>query len=263
MNEQTAPNGVPFLTFDHLQAAGLLHAVLTRRGGVSTAPFASLNLSRSVADRADTVAENRRRAYGVLGRELATLVHAHLVHEATVRRVGAADHGRVLPTCDALITDEPGCGLTMNFADCAPIVLYDPDHHAVGLAHAGWRGTIADVAGAMVRAMAASFGSDPAALLAAVGPCIGPAVYEVGPDVIEAVEEAFPAAAGRLLIAPKGAPRPYFDLPEANRLNLTRAGVNHIEIAPLCTGTRTDLFFSHRAEGGQTGRVGVVVICGR
>ncbi len=106
-----------------------------------------------------------------------------------------------------------------------------------------------------------AYDSDLRQLLGFIGPCDD--LRDVGPDVIEAVEEAFPAAAGRLLIAPKGAPRPYFDLPEANRLNLTRAGVNHIEIAPLCTGTRTDLFFSHRAEGGQTGRFGVVVICGR
>lgn len=237
------------------------HGVLTRSGGVSVGPFASLNLSTAVPDARPAVEENRRRAYGVFGRTVTTLVHAHLVHGDRVTRVGRADQGRVAAQSDGLITDEPGCGLTMNFADCAPIFLYDPQRRAIGLGHAGWKGALGDLPGALVRAMQAAFGSDPAALLAAVGPCIGVGRYEVDEPVISQVRAAFPAAADDLLVYPNGRDRrPHFDLVHANRLNLARAGVRHIEDAGVCTAERTDLFFSHRAENGRTGRFGTVFL---
>lgn len=252
-------------TFESLPNAGpVRHGILGRRGGVSQGALASLNLSLAVADKPEHVAENRRRAYGIFGRNFHTLVHAHLAHGATVARVTRAEHGQAMPQADGLITDDPGCGLTMNFADCAPILLYDPVRRAIGLGHAGWKGTLADVPGSLVRAMQAAFGSQAADLLAAIGPCISGRRYEIDEPVISGVRRAFPAAAETLLAYPASddpaAPsrRPYFDLPAANRLNLLRAGVRHIETAPLCTAERTDLFFSHRAERGRTGRFGVV-----
>lgn len=160
-------------------------------GGVSSGPFASLNLSVSVADEPANVLANRARAYGVLGRTAAEVVGAHLVHGAEVVRVRVADHGTIPGRADGLITDEPGCGLTMNFADCAPILLYDPQQRAIGLGHAGWQGAVRDLPGALVRAMQAAFGSDPAGLWAGVGPCIGACCYEVGEPVVGAVREAF------------------------------------------------------------------------
>jgi len=166
---------------------------------------------------------------------------------------------------DGLITDEPGCVLSMNFADCAPIFLYDPHHRAIGLGHAGWRGAVVDLPGSMVRAMTEQFGSDPAELVAAVGPCIGSCCYEVGEEVIGAVEGAF-GEPGNLLQAngsrPDGSRVAHFDLPAANRANLTHAGVRTIEMADYCTACRTDLFFSHRAEQGRTGRFGTVFALG-
>ncbi len=259
-----------YFQFDALgQPAGLNHAVFSRRGGVSAAPFSSLNLSVSVPDDKANVYANRRRAYGLFGRDTDTVVHAHLVHETAVARVTQANNGTWLPRCDALITDEPGCALTMNYADCAPILLYDPVRRAIGLGHAGWRGTVADVPGAMVAAMAAEFGSDPANLLAAVGPSIGPCCYEVGQDVIDAVGTVFddpatllPYPANGAAAPENGTQRPHFDLPEANRRQLAAAGVpaQQIELAELCTACRTDLFFSHRAENGRTGRFGAILM---
>lgn len=161
---------------------------------------------------------------------------------------------------DAYVTNDVGCGLTMNYADCAPIFVYDPVHHAIGLGHAGWMGTVADVPGAMVRTMQKAYGSNPADLLGGVGPCISAAVYEVGENVITAVQAAFPDDADQLLIPQPNEPRPHFDLPEANRINFLRAGVRQIELSGLCTGLRTDLFFSHRAEKGRTGRFGAIFI---
>jgi polyphenol oxidase len=237
------------------------HAVLGRQGGVSPAPYASLNLSSAVGDDPAHYEENRRRAYGLLGRAFASLVHAKLVHGAEVAVVGRGDHGRVLPQCDALISNDLGCGLTMNYADCAPIFIYDPEHHAIGLGHAGWGGAVKDVPGAMVRAMVATFGSRPAALWAGIGPCIGVEVYEVGEVVVTAVQQAFtPTEVEQLLIPQPDSPRPHFDLARANELNLRRAGVQTIEQANLCTVQNNHLFFSHRAEHGRAGRFGTLFL---
>ena len=262
-------NGIPFLQFESLQDNGRIdHAVFTRRGGVSPAPFHSLNLSLAVPDEKANVYANRRRAYGLYGRDTDTVVHAYLVHGANVARVTQADNGTWVEYADAIITDEPGCGLTMNYADCAPIFLYDPLKRAIGLGHAGWQGAVRDLPGAMVRAMQEAFDSDPATLLAGIGPCIGPCCYEVGEVVITAVRQSFAGPENLLVDAPEGKPitgdgHLYFDLPEANRRNLQRAGVRQIELSGYCTACRTDLFFSHRAEKGKTGRFGTIFILQR
>lgn len=265
-----------YFRFEALPSNGIAgHAVFSRRGGYSAAPFDSLNMSMSVPDERDRVYANRRRVYGLYGRDTDTVVHAHLVHGADVARVTQADNGTWVEHVDGLITDQPGTVLSMNFADCAPIFLYDPRRHAIGLGHAGWRGTVVDLPGAMVRAMAEQFGSDPADLVAAVGPCIGPCCYEVGADVIAAVEAAF-AEPDSLLPPPTDdgpwrqdngdqrsvVGRRFFNLPAANRLNLANAGVQTIEMSEYCTACRTDLFFSHRAEKGRTGRFGTVFALG-
>jgi polyphenol oxidase len=250
-------NGLPFLRFAGFPEDGVQqHAVFTRHGGISPAPFHTLNLSVSVADTRDNVYANRTRAYGIYGRDTHSVVHAHLVHGAGVAEVTRADDGTWRPEVDAIITAEPGCALTMNYADCAPIFLYDPVRRAIGLGHAGWQGAIKDLPGALVRAMHDAFGSHPTDLLAAVGPCIGPCCYEVGEPVIGQVHDAF-AVPDDLLIA-DGGPRPHFDLPAANRRRLFDAGVQQVEMSGLCTACRTDLFFSHRAEKGLTGRFGVM-----
>ena len=259
MFETVSDNGLRYFRFETLPR-DLPHGVISRQGGVGRPPFESLNLSSSVADAPSAYEENRRRAYGAFGRTTSTLVHAHLVHDNHVARVAQNNHGEVIPFVDALVTNDPGCGLTMNYADCAPILLYDPVNHALGLGHAGWQGTVKNIPGAMVTAMQAAFDSDPADLIGAVGPCISVDIYEVGDNVINAVNEAFPDHVDELLIPQENGPRPHFDLPKANKINFETAGVQHVELSGLCTGRRTDLFFSHRAEKGKTGRFGVVAI---
>ena len=255
---------IPYYQFSNLAQNGRVqHAVFTRLGGTSEEPFDSLNLSVSVPDDRSTVYVNRRRAFGIFGRDTDSVVHAHLVHNADVARVTQANNGSWLSRVDGIITNEPGCALTMNYADCTPIFLYDPEHHAIGLGHAGWQGAIKDLPGAMVRAMQSEFGSDPAALQAGIAPCIGPCCYEIDEPVISAVKNAF--ADWESLLIKQGSSstanhRPHLDLPEANRRNLQRAGVVDIELSGLCTACRTDLFFSHRAEAGKTGRFGTIFI---
>lgn len=258
--------GVRYFQFDAFAAfQGIQHAVFSRQGGVSAEPFTSLNLSSSVNDNPLALVENRRRAYGIFGRNVTTLVHAHLIHDNHVTRVTQAEHGTVMPRCDGLITNDIGCGLTMNYADCGSVFLYDPHNHAIGLGHAGWRGAIVNLPGAMVQAMQAEFGSKPSEIRAALGPCISVSHYEVDEPVISEVKKAFPKWEERLLAyqrdgrdRPIG--RPHFNLALANHINLYEAGVKNVELPSYCTATRTDLFFSHRAEKGKTGRFGAVFI---
>lgn len=253
-------DGIVYLQFEGLAGYGRVqHAVFTRQGGLSEAPFASLNMSVSVPDDKARVYANRRRAYGLFGRENHSVVHAHLVHGNAVARVTPDNQGRLVPQVDGLITNTPGTALTMNFADCAPIFVYDPVQHAIGLGHAGWMGAVVDLPGAMVRAMVHEFGSRPQDLVAAVGPAISVAHYEVGEPVISRVRAAF-ADGDSLLPQGPGQRRPHFDLAEANRRNLARAGVVAIELSELCTFDRSDLFFSHRGENGRTGRFGTLFV---
>jgi hypothetical protein len=269
--KQQAQDGIVYFQFELLaeQDGRIQHAIFSRQGGVSAAPFHSLNLSVSVKDEPVNVFANRRRAYGLFGRDNDTAVHAHLVHGNTVTRVTQANNGEYTPLSDGLITNEPGCALTMNFADCAPILLYDPVQHAIGLGHAGWKGAVVDLPGALVRAMQRAFGTEPANVWAGIGPCIGWARYEVDEPLVGEVKAVFKNWE-QLLRRPEGdgnagtersrSGRYHFDLPAANQLRLQQAGVTHIEQSGLCTAERTDLFFSHRAEKGRTGRFGAMMV---
>jgi hypothetical protein len=181
------------------------------------------------------------------------------VHSADVVLANAPVRGRRwLAAADALMTDRPDTPLAMRFADCTPILIVDPVRGAIGMAHAGWRGTVLGVSANLVRAMVEAYGCRPADMQAGIGPAIGPERYQVGEEVVEAARAYFGATDGLIRRSPADGTA-YFDLWAANRLDLERAGVEQIEVAGLCTATRTDLFFSHRAERGRTGRFGAVL----
>jgi polyphenol oxidase len=155
------------------------------------------------------------------------------------------------------VTDSPSLTLMMRFADCIPILLYDPVRHAAGIAHAGWKGTLAGVAASAVDALREHFGSHPEDLLAGIGPSIGPDHYPVGEDLARAFPSSFgPAAEAWLERCDDGI---HLDLWAANEFVLRRSGVEKIETAGICTACHTDDWFSHRAEHGRTGRFGVMV----
>ncbi|MBA3533280.1 MAG: peptidoglycan editing factor PgeF, partial [Ardenticatenales bacterium] len=157
------------------------------------------------------------------------------------------------PLADAVVTGTPGLSLLMTFADCQPLLAYDPVRHWLGVAHAGWRGTLAGMALNLVRALEAE-GSRAGDLRVALGPAIGPCCYEVGPDV-EAQAESWPGGAQWFR---RESGHLFFDLSAANEAILRQAGVEHIERAELCTACRTDLFFSYRAERPLTGRFALI-----
>ena len=197
-----SPAGLALLTWPVLDASGADAAVTARSGGVSSGPYATLNLSLSVGDDPGCVLENRRRLAACFGASPEDFVFARQVHGAGVRVVGAADRGSgalclddAIADADALVTATPGVVLAILTADCVPIVLHDPVAGVLACVHAGWRGTAAGVSAAALAAMQA-LGSRPSDVIAGIGPAIAAARYQVGADVHQAVTQAFgPAAA--------------------------------------------------------------------
>jgi YfiH family protein len=165
---------------------------------------------------------------------------------------------RDYPECDGLVTNEEGTALMVFSADCTPILFYDPVTGAVGAAHAGWRGTAADIAGETVRAMAANFGCDPKNIRCAIGPNIGQCHFETDADVPQAMVDALGEDA-RAFIRPQGH-KYYVNLKEINALFLRRAGVAHIEISTACTACDPDRYWSHRLTGARRGSQGAVIL---
>lgn len=239
-------------------AAGVTHGIFTRLGGVSRAPWDTLNLGGTVGDNPAAVRANHRRVYECLGLDESRACTVWQVHSAdTVVVRGPVTNRRWLARADGMVTDCPGLPLTMRFADCTPILLYDPVRHVAGIAHAGWRGVVLGAGVSALAAMQAAFGCQPHEVQAGIGPSIGPDRYQVGEEVVEAVRETFGQTGDLIRRADDGSA--YLDLWAANRLALERAGVAQIEVAGLCTASRTDEFFSHRAEAGRTGRFGAVI----
>lgn len=248
---------VSYYEFESLHGLpALRHAVLTRQGGVSVGALASLNVGHAVGDDPAAVAENERRAVAVLGASTDRVVTCQQVHGARVHLVQQKDLGSVLRCCDGLVTADPGVVLMLRFADCVPVLLFDPVHRALALLHSGWRGMIAGVVNAGLRVMSDEFGTRPAETVVGVGPAIGPCCYQVGPEVVAETLRVLGPTAYSLLTVRSGLTN--LDLPGAVRMQLAQAGVRQIEMSGLCTGCHRDEFFSHRAEGGNTGRFAVL-----
>ena len=247
--------GLTWYAFEH-PGRVFRHALLTRHGGVSEGVFSSLNLGHTVGDDPEAVAENHRRLYRRFGFTPKQVVSPCQVHGHRVVRVGRADGGQVIPETDALISDEPGVVLLLRFADCVPVLFFDPDAGAVGLAHAGWRGTAAGVVSATVEALEEAFGSRQEALWAGVGPGIAPEDYEVGEEVVAAIAHTLPPGTP---VARQQGGRWRLDLPGAVAAQLREAGVGRVEVSRLHTSCNLDEWYSHRHEEGRTGRFGVFV----
>lgn len=244
--------------FDSFLSSRVTHGVFMRYGGVSPAPWNTLNVGGNNGDARENVIENRSRLFRAAGREVASLYDVWQVHSTDVIYT---DQPRPLNgvqlRADAIITDHPEITLFMRFGDCVPILLFDPVRNAVGLAHAGWIGTADKMGVKVVKSMVEKFGSDPEDILAGIGPSIGPDHYEVGEDVICRFKESFGADAGAFFSKSKDGI--HLDLWEANRYCLELAGVTHIEVAGICTACNATDWFSHRKEKGKTGRFGAVI----
>lgn len=242
---------------DLLNDPGVMHAVFTRHGGVSRKPVDSLNVGGTVGDRPQFVKENLERVFEAVGRKSSTLFDVWQVHSSRVVKVDGPRGDQPITQADVMITRSPRATLMMRFADCVPILGYDPIQQAIGLAHAGWKGTLAKAGPAMIEAMVAEFACKPGDIRVVLGPSIGPDHYEVGEDVVKGVEQVFGRNSGSVLRHHNG--RTALDLWTANQLQLLQAGVQHIDVAGICTACHPEDWFSHRAEQGRTGRFGALI----
>lgn len=248
---------IRYYTFDMLEDLPVIHAMFTRHGGVSPAPWESLNMGATVGDNPLRVGENRRRAFAAVGRNLYSMYDVWQVHSATVVYAESPRGDAPHLQADAIITDNPDVTLFMRFADCVPILLCDPVHKVVGIVHAGWLGTVRFIVRETVEAMRAQFGSSPLDIFAGIGPSIGAHHYQVGEDVITQVEAAFGEESSFLLQNVAG--KVQFDLWASNRLLLERCGIVNIVVSEICTACHTEDWYSHRGEQGQTGRFGGLI----
>jgi len=248
-------SGVRFFRFSGLASFPAVdHAVFTRHGGCSPAPFDSLNMAFGLGDADRCVERNRQRVARVLGG--CELVFARQVHGTGVAVLSAENGdaapaaGRPAPTGDALVTDRPGRFLVIQAADCQSVLLYDPRRQVVANVHSGWRGSVRNIIGRTIAAMIERFDCEPARMRAAVGPSLGPCCAQ-----FVNYEKEIP----RSLWCYKDGGA-HFDFWSLSCDQLVQAGVSrrNIEICRLCTRCRTDLFFSYRGEG-TTGRFAVVI----
>jgi len=229
------------------------HGFSTRLGGVSQGAYRSLNIGQTSADIPRRVHENRARLARELGIPLVRILN--MVHGTHVVRVNGPQPS--VRTGDACITDRPGVAMMITTADCVPLFFHDPVRGAVGLAHAGWRGTVQGVARTTVEAMTAEFGSRPADLRVAIAPAIGPCCFEVDSDVSQPFLQGFP---GKDLVQAR-VNKFTIDLWRANEIVLRDAGVRgeNILVCRVCTSCREDLFFSFRRDRKVTGRMAAVI----
>jgi YfiH family protein len=239
------------------------HAFTTRLGGVSEGAFASLNIAMHRGDSDENVKRNYEILADALDFDPNNLVltrqtHSNIVRIVTKSDAQGLDH-RNYPECDALITNDAGCALVVFTADCTPILLYDPIMGAVGAAHAGWRGTAADIAGKTVRKMVSEFGCKPENIRAAIGPNIGFCCFETDRDVPDAIIATFGREAERFIR--KTGEKYRVDLKSVNALALRRAGVENIEVSEDCTMCAPDRFWSHRVTGVNRGSQGAIIVC--
>ena len=263
---KTQQGGTALVTFPRFGEEGALeHAVSTRVGGVSRGAHGSMNVSYKVGDEPVQVDENRSLLSRALGMDLARAAWVKQVHSDKVLKLDAdlpVTH-EPLGEGDGLITNVPGIPLMIMVADCLPVLFHDPVHQALGLAHAGWRGTVSHVAAKTLLAMGEAYGTRPEDIRVALGPCIGPCCYEVGEDVHREFTEVFPWSEAVLTASCHRHWK--LDLAEANARQLLEIGVKEENLirSNLCTVQNIDLFYSHRAEASDekpTGRFGAFMM---
>jgi YfiH family protein len=250
-------NELRIFEFQSFYDEWLDHGIFTRHGGVSNGPFASLNVGSTVGDDLENVRENKRRIFNSLARDPESSHDIWQVHSAKVLAASKPRQGPPYPKADGLVTNSPGLTLTMRFADCVPLLLIDPENHAIGMIHAGWQGTIRGAAQAGVQMMMDRFGSRPEAIKAGLGPSIRRHHYPVGPEVIEAFQQSFGRGYQDHVEVNDG--QYHFDLISANQAALRSMGVRLIEDSEICTACHLEDWYSHRGQQGKAGRFAAVI----
>ena len=264
-----AQQGSVWFDIDAFAKTGLVdHGFSTRLGGTSLHPYGKLNLGLYTDDKKEYVRKNRIDFLHSFGYAPTQVFSTHQVHGVHVC-VGEKGDAETYLTkeaeredADAAITNVPGCVLFTTFADCMPILFLDPVHKAIGVAHAGWRGTLANIAEKTVQALKKSYGSQEKDILVALGPAIALESFEVGREVIEAASSVFHVK-DKVLKRTQDINKAYFNLRRANSILLERAGIErkHIFHCNHDTYAENTLFFSHRrSRTGKTGRMGAMIV---
>lgn len=231
----------------------------TRKGGLSEQPYDTFNFGLHVPDTYETVILNRERLSKKLLMPIDTWVCGEQTHETNIRIINNQDKGRgaisyesSLKRVDGLITNKPGVLCTAFFADCVPLYFFDPISNYIGIAHAGWKGTVNNIAGQMIKKLM-SVGVNLENLLVAIGPCISQKQYEVDAFVLNHIDEEYKES----VVKYKDTDRFLLDLKQLNVEMLLKSGVlrDNIDVTNYCTFTNIDQFFSHRRDDGKTGRM--------
>ena len=255
-------NHVPYIQFKNLSATGIVkHGFSTRKGGVSTGIFSSMNLNFKRGDDPDAVMENYRRMAAALNMRVEDMVLSDQTHTTNVRVITEEDRGKGIlkpqdySDVDGMITNVPGIVLVTAYADCVPLYFVDPVRKAIGLSHSGWKGTVGHIGQKTVWKMHEVYGSEPKDIVAAIGPSICQSCYEVSDDVAEAFRANFTADEAADILLDKGNGKYQLDLWKANWYVLTDAGIlpEHLSVTDLCTACHPDLLWSHRKTNGQRG----------
>lgn len=222
-----------------------------RKGGVSHAPYQSLNLGLNTQDESSHVQQNRKIFWDAIGVFENQIVGGTQIHQAEVL---AVDEGMFCAGYDAFITNQKNLFLTIGVADCTPVLIYDSRNQAVGAAHAGWRGTVGHIVQNVISQMESNYGTQAADCYAFIGTCIDVENFEVGEEVAKQFDEQF-------VVRYAHQEKPHVDLKRANLHQLIQMGVpeSQIEISPYSTVFNNDLYFSYRKENGLTGRMLAVI----
>lgn len=251
-------NGLRYFQFEIFQKQPIFHAVFTRHGGVSQAPFESLNTGGTVGDDPVAVLENHRRIYEATGFDYFSRFDVWQVHGDKILCADAPrDPDSPHQKADGILTQNSGLTLFMRFADCVPILLFDPVKRVIGIVHAGWQGTAKLIGMKAIGKMTECFGSKPEDIFAGIGPSICQRCYPVGAEVYDAFMDAYGEAGEQYFMDIQGSR--HLNLWAANRNTLRSAGVNQIEVSGLCTACQLGDWYSHRAEDGRTGRFAVMM----
>ena len=243
---------------------GAVAGFTTRHEGVSRPPYNSLNLGSNTLDSSHNVEGNRSLLARSIGATLDRFLTVTQVHGTDLLVIDApnAELSHFLKLeCDGIVTNQPGICIAVSIADCVPILLHDPVKGVVAALHAGWQGTVGNIAGKGIEAMSSIFGSERKDILAAIGPSIAACCYEVDRPVRDAFKKA--GAAWDLFTKEQGEGKWLLDLGAANRRLLSDAGLAaaQIQSSELCVSCNQELFFSYRRDGGDTGRqVGFIML---
>ena len=260
--ELAEKNNVPYIQFKNLAATGIVrHGFSTRLGGVSKGIFSTMNLNFNRGDDPEDVMENYRRMAGALDVRVEDMVLSDQTHATNVRVVTEEDRGKGIvkerdyTDVDGMITNVPGIVLVTSYADCVPLYFVDPVKRAIGLSHSGWKGTVGHMGRKTVALMQEVYGCDPSDIIAAIGPSICQACYEVSEDVALAFRQAFTKEQAENMLIDKGNGKYQLDLWKANWYVLTDSGIlpEHLAVTDLCTACRPELLWSHRKTNGQRG----------